>query len=97
MLRIGVLVSGGGTNLQAIIDRIESGYIKDCSIVTVVSSKPNVYALKEPKTQYSGGLHCQKDYPSVHEYGEALIQHFERCEVGLIVMAGFCPYWEKTL
>jgi len=61
MLRIGVLVSGGGTNLQAIIDRIESGYIKDCSIVTVVSSKPNVYALKEPKnTIFRRFWHCQK-------------------------------------
>ncbi|HOM02949.1 MAG TPA: phosphoribosylglycinamide formyltransferase [Acetivibrio sp.] len=90
MLRIGVLVSGGGTNLQAIIDKIESGYIKNCSIVTVVSSKPNVYALERAKKHNIPAV-CiaRKDYASVHEYGEALIEHFERCEVDLVVMAGF--------
>ena len=46
MLKIGVMVSGGGTNLQAIIDSIESGYLKNCSIVTVISSRANAFALK---------------------------------------------------
>ncbi|ODM24981.1 phosphoribosylglycinamide formyltransferase [Acetivibrio mesophilus] len=90
MLRIGVLVSGGGTNLQAIIDKIESGFIKDCSIVTVVSSKANVYALERAKNHSIPAV-CiaRKNYASLHEYGEALIEHFESCDVGLVVMAGF--------
>ena len=49
MLNIGVLVSGGGTNLQAIIDAINSGKINNAQIVTVVSSKENAYAIEEPK------------------------------------------------
>lgn len=46
MLRLGVMVSGGGTNLQAIIDKIHSGELVNCEIVTVVSSRPGVYALE---------------------------------------------------
>ena len=46
MLKVGVLVSGGGTNLQAILDNIESGYINNAKIVTVISSNPEAYALK---------------------------------------------------
>lgn len=50
MYKIGVLVSGGGTNLQAIIDAIENGKIKNGKIVTVVSNKPDAYALERAKT-----------------------------------------------
>lgn len=46
MLKIGVLVSGGGSNLQAIIDKIETGYLKDCEIATVISSRADAYALE---------------------------------------------------
>ena len=46
MLKVGVLVSGGGTNLQAIIDAIESGKISNTEIVTVVASNPKAYALE---------------------------------------------------
>lgn len=49
MLKIGVLVSGGGTNLQAIIDAIDSGKIRNAEIVTVVASKAGVYALERAK------------------------------------------------
>ncbi|HPZ51801.1 MAG TPA: formyltransferase family protein, partial [Clostridia bacterium] len=49
MLRVGVLVSGGGTNLQAIFDKIESGYLSNCTIVTVVSSNEKAYALKRAR------------------------------------------------
>ena len=45
-IRIGALISGGGTNLQAIIDKIEDGTLSNCTIVTVVSSKAGVYALE---------------------------------------------------
>jgi len=90
MLKIGVLVSGGGTNLQAIIDKIENGQLKNCSIETVVSSKPGAYALKRAEKH---GIPCaciqRKDYMSQDEYDDALLNHFEKYDVGLIVMAGF--------
>ncbi|HHW48430.1 MAG TPA: phosphoribosylglycinamide formyltransferase [Clostridiaceae bacterium] len=90
MLRIGVLVSGGGTNLQAIIERIEDGYLKDCSIVTVVSSRPGVYALERAGKH---GIPCEvisrKSYSSLDDYDKALIEHFTKYNAGLIVMAGF--------
>ncbi|MFZ5987670.1 MAG: phosphoribosylglycinamide formyltransferase [Bacillota bacterium] len=90
MLKVGVLVSGGGTNLQAVIDKIESGYIKDCSIVTVVSSRPGVYALERAKKHgIQGTCITRKDYLTIEDYDEALIKHFESLEVDLVIMAGF--------
>jgi phosphoribosylglycinamide formyltransferase-1 len=97
MLNIGVLVSGGGTNLQAIRDKIENGYIKNCSIVTVVSSRQGVYALERAKKHDIPAV-CiaRKDYSSVYEYGEALIRHFESFNVDLVVMAGFLSILEEN-
>lgn len=90
MLRIGVLVSGGGTNLQAIIDKIQSGYLKDCAIVTIVSSRQGAYALERAE-RYGIPSKCiaRKAYSSLEEYDDALIEHFESYNVGLVVMAGF--------
>jgi len=90
MLRIGVLVSGGGTNLQAIIDKIESGYLNNCSIVTVVSSKPDAYALERAKKHnIPAACISRKSFDTPDEYDEALIRHFEENNVELVVMAGF--------
>ncbi|MCX7922205.1 MAG: phosphoribosylglycinamide formyltransferase [Clostridia bacterium] len=90
MLKIGVLVSGGGTNLQAIIDKIESGYINNCRIATVVSSKPGVYALERAQ-KYDIPSTCiiRKNFSSIDDYDNALIEHMESCGVELVVMAGF--------
>lgn len=90
MLKIGVLVSGGGTNLQAVIDKVKSGYIKGCSIVTVVSSKPDVYALERAKKQ-NIPTECisKKSFRNSQEYDCALVKHFESYEVDLVVLAGF--------
>lgn len=90
MLNIGVLVSGGGTNLQAIIDRIEDGYLKECRIATVVSSRAGVYALERSKKHNIPGV-CiaRRDFESVDDYDKALIEHFDKCDVDLVVMAGF--------
>ena len=90
MLRIGVLVSGGGTNLQAIIDKIESGYLKDCRIATVVSSREGVYALERAK-KYGIPTKCipRKSFSSIAEYDAALIDYFSDYHIDLIVMAGF--------
>lgn len=90
MLRIGVLVSGGGSNLQAMIDRIENGYIKNARIITVVSSRPGAYALERAKKHDIEGI-CiaKKSFGSMDEYDEALVSHFKERNVDLIVMAGF--------
>jgi phosphoribosylglycinamide formyltransferase 1 len=90
MLRIGVLVSGGGTNLQAIIERIGNGNLTNCRIVTVVSSKPGVYALERAaKHDIPSTCITRKNYQSLDEYDNALVEHFKAYEVELVVMAGF--------
>lgn len=90
MLKIGVLVSGGGTNFQAIVDSIESGYIKNAQIVTLISSNPNAYALERAKKHNIEGV-CirKKDFENSSLYEKALIEHFESRGVGLVIMAGF--------
>ncbi len=90
MLNIGVLVSGGGSNLQAIIDKIESGYIKNVKIVTVVSSKAGVYALQRAQEHDISNIFIsRKSFNSIDEYDDALIKHFDEHKVDLVVMAGF--------
>jgi phosphoribosylglycinamide formyltransferase-1 len=90
MLKIGVMVSGGGTNLQAIIDSIESGYLKNCSIVTVISSRANAFALKRAERYHIPAV-CipRKNYRNLEEYDNALIAHLKKYDVGLVVMAGY--------
>ena len=90
MFRIGVLVSGGGTNLQAIIDRIEDGYLENCEITSVVSSKEGVFALERAKKHGIKAV-CmpRKAYADTNEYSVALATHFETEKVDLIVLAGF--------
>ncbi len=90
MLNIGVLVSGGGSNLQAIMDRIESGYIQNVRIVTVVSSKPGVYALQRAQDNGINNTYIsRKSYDNIDDYDDALIRHFDENKVDLVVMAGF--------
>lgn len=97
MLKIGVLVSGGGTNLQAIIDNIESGYLSNCSIVTVVSSRPDTYALERArKHNIEGVCIAKKGFPSIEEYDLALISQLESHGVDLVVMAGFLSILGET-
>lgn len=90
MFRIGILVSGGGTNLQAIIDRIEDGYLEGCTITSVVSSKDGVFALERAKKHGIPAV-CipRKSYSDAEEYSKALAAHFEAEKVDLIVLAGF--------
>lgn len=79
MLRLAVLVSGGGTNLQAIIESIESGYLKNVEISEVVSSKESVYAVERAK---KSGLNVEvfarKRYINVCEYDRALIDCLQK-------------------
>ncbi len=90
MLRLGILVSGSGTNLQAIIDKIRSGELSGCEIVTVVSSKPAVYALERAaKNGIPTACISKKNFSEVEEYERALITHFKQFKVDLAVLAGF--------
>jgi phosphoribosylglycinamide formyltransferase-1 len=87
MIRIGALVSGGGTNLQAILDAIDRGEI-DGKVVSVVSSKDGAYALERAAKHGIEGVVIKKK-----EHGEdferVLIEHFKSREVDLIVLAGY--------
>lgn len=89
MLRIGVLVSGGGTNLQAIIDALKAGIITNASIEIVISNNPNAYALERAK---NNGINAEcispKDFEPREEFNDALINRLDECNLDLIVLAG---------
>ncbi len=90
MLRIGVLVSGGGTNLQAIIDRIADGTITDTEIGFVISNNAGAYALERAK-QHGIPAQCvsPKDYPDREAFNEDLVKIIDSYEVNLVVLAGY--------
>lgn len=90
MLRIAVLVSGGGTNLQAIIDSIADGRIKDTQIVKVISNKADAYALKRAKENgIASEAVVRKDFPDKEAFHEALIRAVDEAQPDLVVLAGF--------
>lgn len=89
-MNIGVLVSGGGTNLQSIIDKIEGGYLKGVKISCVISGRKNAYALKRAEKHGIPGLVvARRDYPHGGEYDKAIIGHLKKYSVDLVVLAGF--------
>ena len=88
--RIAVFVSGGGTNLQALIDAQKSGALKDGEIVLVISSKEGVYALaRAEENNIDSKVVVRRDFDSQEEYEEKLSQFLEEKEIDLIVLAGF--------
>ncbi|MBP7175500.1 MAG: phosphoribosylglycinamide formyltransferase [Thermoclostridium sp.] len=90
MLKIGVMVSGGGTNLQAILDRIDDGTLQNCQVVTVVSSREGVYALERANNRgIPTAVISRKSFETVAEYDRVLIDHMRLCNVDLVVLAGF--------
>ena len=90
MLRIAVLVSGGGTNLQAIIDSLEKGTITNAEIVTVISNNKNAYALERAKNHGIEGLCISpKDYEDREAFHEALLAALEERQADLVVLAGY--------
>lgn len=94
MLNIGVLVSGGGSNLGAIIDAINLGKING-KIVTVVSNKDNVYALERAKQHNISSTVIHKK--GNLNFDEDLLKHMQENKVDLIVLAGFLCIIGKTL
>ena len=90
MLKIGVMVSGGGTNLQAILDQIDDGRLPGCKVVAIVSSKAGVYALD--RAERYGIPACvisRKTYDSLEAYDEAVLEQMKKYDVELVVLAGF--------
>lgn len=90
MLNIAVLVSGGGTNLQALIDAEKAGKIENGRISVVVASRPGVYALERAKNAgIEGVVLARKDFADVDVYSEALESLLKEKKIDLIVLAGF--------
>lgn len=90
MLKVAVMVSGGGTNLQAIIDAVEAGTITNTEIVAVVSNNKGAYALERAKNAGIKGIVVSpKDYETREQFNEALVQQMDLLQVDLIVLAGY--------
>ena len=90
LTRIAVLVSGGGTNLQALIDAQKSGIIKSGEISLVVSNNPTAYALERAKNNgIKTAVVNKKECASQSEFEEKLIAQLEENGTDLIILAGF--------
>ncbi len=98
MLKVAVLVSGGGTNLQAIIDSVANGTITNTKIVKVISNNKNAFALERAK---KAGIAAEcispKDFDTRDEFNKALIQGVEDSGADLVVLAGFLVVIPKEM
>ena len=90
MLKIGVLVSGGGTNLQAIMDAIDAGEITNAEVDIVISNNASAYALERArKHDIEAICIAPKDYPDREAFHKALLSKLQERGVDLIVLAGY--------
>lgn len=90
MLKVAVLVSGGGTNLQAIIDAIENKVITDTEIVAVISNNRSAFALERAKKAgITAEVVSPKDYADRAEFNKALLAKLKETGADLIVLAGY--------
>ncbi len=88
-LKIGVLVSGGGTNLQAIIDACQTNVIRG-EVVVVISNRENAYALQRAGKHKIDALYIdRKDFVTNQDYARRLVEEMEQRDVELICLAGF--------
>lgn len=90
MLRLAVLVSGGGTNLQAIIDAIDEGIVNQAQIAIVISNNQDAYALERARRH--GIKNCcisPKDFENRADFNDALISVLEQEKIDLVVLAGY--------
>ena len=89
-MKIAVFVSGGGTNLQAIIDNTRDGILKDIEITLVLSSSKDAYALERAANNgIKSAVVSRKDYDSIEAWDEAVVSEVERSGAELIVLAGY--------
>ena len=97
MINIAVLVSGGGTNLQALIDA-QGKVLQHGKIKLVISSKPDVYALQ--RAEQAGIEHCviaKRDYTIQEEFSNALLQQLQSYQIDMIVLAGYLSILDETI
>lgn len=98
MQNVAVLVSGGGTNLQALLDAEKAGRIRNGRIVRVISSKPGVFALERAKRH---GIPTtvveRKAYSTIDAFSAALLKALEDCGADIVVLAGFLSIIDETV
>ena len=97
MSNIAVLVSGGGTNLQALIDA-QGNVLQHGKIKLVISSKPDIYALQ--RAEKSGIDHCviaKRDYITQEEFSTALLKKLQSYQIDMIVLAGYLSILDETI
>lgn len=98
MKNIVVLVSGGGTNLQAIIDAEKSGKIKNGRITCVISSNPDAYALTRAKeNNIATRILKRKDYADIASYSKAMVDALQAEKADLVVYAGFMTILDEQV
>ena len=97
MSNIAVFVSGGGTNLQALIDA-QGNVLQHGKIKLVISSKPDVYALQ--RAEKAGIDHCviaKRDYITQEEFSTALLKKLQSYQIDMIVLAGYLSILDETI
>ena len=97
MINIAVLVSGGGTNLQALIDA-QGNVLQHGKIKLVISSKPDVYALQRAKQASID--HCviaKRDYVTQEEFSHTLLNKLQEYQIDMIVLAGYLSILDETI
>ena len=96
--KIAVLVSGGGTNLQALIDAQDRGELGAGKITLVIASKPGVYALERAANAgIEGRVLARKDYDSIAAYSRALADEMTAAGIDLVVLAGFLTIFDEQV
>lgn len=90
MVNVAVLVSGGGTNLQALLDAEKEGKYRNAHIALVVASKPGVYALERAaKAGVESAVVSRKDFASADEFNNAMLNTLKKHGIGAVVLAGY--------
>ena len=98
VVKIAVLVSGGGTNLQALIDAEKNGELGNGKITLVISSKPEVYALERAQNNgIESKVLPRKDYQSISDYSLALANTMVEANIDLVVLAGFLTIFDEQV
>ncbi len=96
-MKIGVLASGGGTNLQAIIDAIKNDTIKESEISIVISNRKNAYALQRAKDNDIESVYLNKnDFENREAYDKKVVEVLKEAEVDLVILAGYLRWITKT-
>ncbi|MCI8864947.1 MAG: phosphoribosylglycinamide formyltransferase [Lachnospiraceae bacterium] len=90
MLRVGVMVSGGGTNLQAVLDALDTGKVTNAQVVVAISNNPGAYALERAKRHGVEAVCLSpKSFPCREDFEQALLEAVDSYHLDLIVLAGF--------